>query len=95
MLFLSSAFIPVRHKAFFLYSRTTIATTIDGDIVVVVADATNPFIMLPRHSEMPLHFASFDAVITYYQQQYQLDEGLYFDTYHNSRRIYLPLHAKY
>ena len=61
----------------------TIATTIDGDIIIVVNDKENPIRLLPRHSKKPLHFNNFRQVIDYYDNQYQFLNDLYFDTYYN------------
>ncbi|KFC18919.1 SMI1/KNR4 family protein [Epilithonimonas lactis] len=61
----------------------TIATTIDGDIIIVVNSKENPIKLLPRHSKNPLHFDNFQQVIDHYDNQYQFLNDLYFDTYYN------------
>jgi|GEM_PF-1291108 len=71
----------------------TIGRTIDGDIVVIINNPANPIIILPRHSQLPLFFLSFQAVIQYYNITYELGNNLYFDTDDNAVRKYISLHA--
>lgn len=67
----------------------TIATTIDGDIVVLVDNKDKPIIMLPRHSNDPIYFDSFEKVIGYYNSEYNFKDVLYFDTYYNFELEYI------
>jgi len=66
----------------------TIATTIDGDIVVVIDNKCQPIILLPRHSSSPIYFDSFGKVVDYYKSEYIKDE-LYFDTTYNYEQEYI------
>lgn len=46
-----------------LLNATTVARSIDGDIIMMLANA---FAVLPRHSEEPLRFADFDELLAHY-----------------------------
>jgi len=59
----------------------TIARTIDGDIIEIVDDRQLPFLMLPRHNDIPVKFPDFSSVIRYYDQRYSFANDLYFDPY--------------
>ncbi len=58
----------------------TIATTIDGDILLLTRN-TDPFVLLPRHSDTITRFPDFNIVIDYYVRRYELGTDLYFDPY--------------
>ncbi|MGE9311827.1 hypothetical protein ACLOAU_09280 [Niabella sp. CJ426] len=59
----------------------TIARTIDGDIIEIIDDRLSPFLILPRHSDLPVKFPDFSSVIGYYDQRYDFEGNLYFDPY--------------
>lgn len=67
----------------------TIATTIDGDIVLVIDNKETPILILPRHSEEPIRFTNFEKVIEYYKDTYGLNNDLYFDPIYDFGNEYI------
>lgn len=57
----------------------TIATSIDGDIVALLAAAPEPYLLLPRHGAEPVHLASLAALLDYYEAAFAQAGGRYFD----------------
>jgi hypothetical protein len=62
----------------------TLATTIDGDIVVATSDRQFPITIMPRHSEKPVSFKDWESMILHYFGVHDFTENLYFDTSYNS-----------
>lgn len=60
-----------------------IAKTIDGDVILALDSAENPYLLLSRHSEYPKVFTDFGSVIDWYIDQYKLTK-LYFDSHYQS-----------
>lgn len=60
-----------------------VASSIDGDIFLMVSSSELPFIMVPRHSEKLIHFESFDNLLNHVTDSLGSCEKIYFDSYHN------------
>lgn len=72
-----------------ILNSQTIATTIDGDIITVKNNNQKPIVLLPRHSDEAVYFENFENVIAYYNQKYNFNSDLYFDTNYNFEQEYI------
>lgn len=72
-----------------LMKGLTVATTIDGDILVLTNDNHTPFMLLPRHSGSIRRFPDFNTVIGDYINRYALGTDIYFDPYAGYAQEYI------
>lgn len=72
-----------------ILNSQTISTTIDGDIITVIDNNQKPIVLLPRHSEEVVYFENFERVIAHYDQKYNFNSDLYFDTNYNFEQEYI------
>lgn len=62
----------------------TIAKTVDGDIILLVANSESPYVIMPRNDEKIIYFQRFEELIAYYKECYELDNDcFYFDSHYN------------
>ena len=62
----------------------TIAKTVDGDIILLVANSESPYVIMPRNDEKTIYFQCFEELITYYKECYEFDNDcFYFDSHFN------------
>ena len=62
---------------------TQFAQSIDGDIILAIAHAPAPILLLPRHDDKPVLFSMLNQVLDDYVQRYALS-SLYFDSHHQA-----------
>ena len=72
---------------------TQFAQSIDGDIVLAIAHAPAPIVMLPRHDDAPVLFSHLNQLFDYYVQRYALSP-VYFDSHHQAVWHSLELPAR-
>lgn len=66
----------------------TIGTTIDGDVIVLIDQATAPYVVLPRHSDKVIRLKTFQELLDYYGQRYTMNNNWYFDSNYNFKLQY-------
>ena len=62
---------------------TQFAQSIDGDIILAIAHAPAPILLLPRHDDEPILFSTLNQLLDDYVQRYALSP-LYFDSHHQA-----------
>ena len=72
---------------------TQFAQSIDGDIVLAIAHAPAPIVMLPRHDDAPVLFSQLNQLFDYYVQRYALSL-IYFDSHHQAAWHSLEIPAR-
>lgn len=60
-----------------------IISNIDGDLVLLIKNTENPFVLLPKGSEQVIYFQKFTEVIDYFLSK--LEEEIYFESNHENK----------
>lgn len=68
-----------------------IGGTSNGDIITII-NAKKPYLILPRHSEIPHYFITLKEVMTYYISEYDIKEQ-YFDFSYESEIIHFVVNT--
>lgn len=72
---------------------TQFAQSIDGDIILAIAHAPAPIVLLPRHNNQPIVFSQLNQLFDYYVQRYALSP-IYFDSHHQAAWHSLEIPAR-
>ena len=72
---------------------TQFAQSIDGDIILAIAHAPAPIVLLPRHDNQPIVFSQLNQLLDYYVQRYALSP-IYFDSHHQATWHSLEIPAR-